>query len=45
MKPGQLEAGLEKELYKTKDYHMLYFGEVKGIYAVKDAETKLPKVN
>jgi flavin reductase (DIM6/NTAB) family NADH-FMN oxidoreductase RutF len=45
MKPGQLESDLEKELYKTKDYHTLYFGEVKGIYAVKDAETKLSKVN
>ena len=38
MKPGQLKAGIEKELYKTKDYHMIYFGEVKGVYAVKDAE-------
>ena len=41
MKPGQLEGGMEKELYKTKDFHMLYFGEVKGVYAVKDAEKKL----
>ena len=38
MKPGQLEGSLEKEMYKTKDYHMLYMGEVKGVYAVKDAE-------
>ena len=41
MKPGQLEAGIEKEMYKTKDFHMLYMGEVKGVYAVKDAEKKL----
>ncbi len=41
MKPGQLESGLEKEMYKTKDFHMLYMGEVKGVYAVKDAEKKL----
>ena len=44
MKPGQLEGGIEKEMYKTKDYHMIYMGEVKGVYAVKDAEKKLPKV-
>jgi hypothetical protein len=42
MKPGQLEASIEKGLYKTKDFHMLYFGEVNGIYAVKDAAKKLP---
>jgi flavin reductase (DIM6/NTAB) family NADH-FMN oxidoreductase RutF len=42
MKPGKLEANMEKELYKTKDFHMLYFGEVKGVYAVKDATNKLP---
>jgi flavin reductase (DIM6/NTAB) family NADH-FMN oxidoreductase RutF len=44
MKPGQLEGGLEKEMYKTKDFHMLYFGEVKGVYAIKDAEKKLKVV-
>lgn len=38
MKPGQLEAGIEKEMYKTRDFHMIYMGEVKGVYAVKDAE-------
>jgi flavin reductase (DIM6/NTAB) family NADH-FMN oxidoreductase RutF len=42
MKPGKLEANMEKELYKTKDFHMLYFGEVKGVYAVEDATNKLP---
>ncbi len=41
MKPGQLVAGLESEMYKTKDFHMLYFGEVKGVYAAKDAEKRL----
>ena len=41
MKPGQLEGNLEKEMYKTRDFHMLYFGEVKGVYAVSDAEKKL----
>jgi flavin reductase (DIM6/NTAB) family NADH-FMN oxidoreductase RutF len=42
MNPGQLEAATEKEMYKTKDYHTIYFGEVKGVYAVKDAANKLP---
>jgi flavin reductase (DIM6/NTAB) family NADH-FMN oxidoreductase RutF len=42
MKPGQLEAGIEKEMYKTKDFHKLYFGEVSGVYAVKNAKKKLP---
>ena len=45
MKPGQLEASIENERYKRKDYldyHMLYMGEVKGVYAVEDAEKKLP---
>ncbi len=41
MKPGQLEGGIEKEMYKTKDFHMLYFGEVKGVYAAKDADKRL----
>jgi flavin reductase (DIM6/NTAB) family NADH-FMN oxidoreductase RutF len=41
MKPGQLEVGLEAEMYKTKDFHMLYFGEVKGVYAVMEAKNKL----
>ena len=41
MKPGQLEAGIEGEMYKTRDFHMLYFGEVQGVYAVKDAAKKM----
>ena len=40
MKPGQLEEGMEKSLYKTKDFHMLYFGQVNGVYAVHDAGKK-----
>ena len=32
MKPGQLDATIEKEMYKTKDFHMIYMGEIKGAY-------------
>ena len=42
MVPGQLEAGIEKETYKTRDFHMIYLGEVHGVYAVKDVKKKLP---
>ncbi len=42
MKPGQLVKEIESEFYKTMDLHMIYFGEVKGCYAVPDAENKFP---
>jgi flavin reductase (DIM6/NTAB) family NADH-FMN oxidoreductase RutF len=41
MKPGQLIPELEKQMYKTKDMHMIYFGEVRGAYASKDASKLL----
>jgi flavin reductase (DIM6/NTAB) family NADH-FMN oxidoreductase RutF len=41
MKPSQLEASVEKEMYKTRDFHMIYFGEVQGVYATKDASKRL----
>jgi flavin reductase (DIM6/NTAB) family NADH-FMN oxidoreductase RutF len=41
IKPGQLEERIEEKIYKTKDFHMLYMGEVNGIYSIKDAENKL----
>jgi flavin reductase (DIM6/NTAB) family NADH-FMN oxidoreductase RutF len=43
MAPGQLDAAIEKEVYKTPDYHTIYFGEVKGVYATGDAALKLPR--
>jgi len=43
MSPGQLDAAIEKEMYKTPDYHTIYFGEVKGVYAAEDASEKLPR--
>jgi len=39
MKPGQLDAIIEKEMYKTKDWHMIYMGEVKGVYIGKNLES------
>lgn len=41
MKPGQLDATLEKEMYKTKDMHMIYMGEIKGVYINKKLENGL----
>ncbi len=40
MRPGQLEAAIEREMYKTRDFHMIYFGEVQGVYA-NDAAKRL----
>jgi flavin reductase (DIM6/NTAB) family NADH-FMN oxidoreductase RutF len=42
MKPGQLDATIEKEMYKTKDWHMIYMGEVKGVYINKNLEKVFP---
>ncbi len=43
MAPGQLDAAIEKEMYKTPDYHTIYFGEVKGVYITEDAARRLPR--
>jgi len=42
LRPGQLEAELEKEVYPTGDYHVLYFGHIKGVYTDSEAADKLP---
>jgi len=44
MKPGQLKKGIEDEVYPAKDMHVLYYGEVKGVYAVESAEERLASV-
>ena len=41
MKPGQLKKALEDDAYPTMDMHVIYYGEVKGVYAVENAEEKL----
>jgi len=28
-------------VYPTKDMHVIYYGEVKGVYAAEEAEEKL----
>ena len=42
LKPGQLIDELEKDAYPGGDYHVLYFGQILGVYAEKDAAEKLP---
>ena len=41
MAPGQLAGRIEGEMYKTPDFHMLYFGEVKGCFEAPDAEGRV----
>jgi len=43
MEPGKLIDRVEKVSYKTKDMHMIYFGQVKGCYALKSAIKKISK--
>jgi len=43
MVPGQLDVAIEREMYKTPDYHTIYFGDVKGVYAAEGASSKLPR--
>lgn len=42
LKPGQLEKTLERDCYPSGNYHVLYFGRIKGVYAERDAEERLP---
>jgi len=44
VKPGELDTNLEKEVYPSGDYHTIYFGLIKGVYAEKDALKKLPNI-
>jgi flavin reductase (DIM6/NTAB) family NADH-FMN oxidoreductase RutF len=39
---GELKEELENRVYASGDYHTLYYGHIKGIYAVEGAEEKLP---
>jgi flavin reductase (DIM6/NTAB) family NADH-FMN oxidoreductase RutF len=41
LKPGVLPSDIEDGVYKSRDMHMLYYGEVKGVYAESDADKKL----
>ena len=39
---GELKEELESRVYASGDYHTLYYGHIKGVYALKDAKEKLP---
>ena len=41
MEEGRLAEHLQEPMYGTKDWHVLYYGEVTGCYAVEGAEDKL----
>jgi flavin reductase (DIM6/NTAB) family NADH-FMN oxidoreductase RutF len=43
VKPGQLVKDLENDVYSTGNYHVLYYGLVKGVYAEEGADAKLPQ--
>lgn len=42
LRPGQLIEELERDAYPGGNYHVLYFGQILGVYAEKDAAEKLP---
>lgn len=42
LKPGQLIKALEDDVYTSGDYHVIYFGLIKGVYAEKGAAKMLP---
>jgi len=37
-----LPKEIEDDVYPQRNYHVLYFGEILGVYAAKDAKSKLP---
>jgi len=41
LKPGQLNKTLEADAYPTGNYHVMYFGHIKGVYAEENAASKL----
>ncbi len=42
LKPGRLPKEIEEEVYPNRNMHVIYYGEVKGAYAVEDAAERLP---
>jgi flavin reductase (DIM6/NTAB) family NADH-FMN oxidoreductase RutF len=36
--PGQLDEELESIIYPRSDMHVLYYGEIKGVYATEEAD-------
>ncbi len=41
LRPGQLIEELERDAYPGGNYHVLYFGQILGVYAEKDVAEKL----
>ena len=41
MEPGQLDKEIEESVYPKKDMHVIYYGEVKGAYAIQNVEGML----
>jgi len=39
---GELKDELESRVYASGDYHVLYYGHIKGVYAEEDAMERLP---
>ena len=42
VKRGALPEEIEEGVYLNRNYHVLYYGEILGVYATEDAEDKLP---
>ena len=42
MGPDELPKEIEDDVYPQRNYHVLYFGEILGVYAAEDAKSKLP---
>ena len=42
VKRGALPEEIEEGVYPNRNFHVLYFGEILGVYATKDAGDKLP---
>ena len=43
LRPGQLIEELEKDAYPGGNYHVIYFGQIMGVYADEDAAERLLK--
>lgn len=42
VKQGALPEEIEEDVYPNRNYHVLYYGQILGVHATKDAEDKLP---
>ncbi len=42
MQPGELMREIEDKVYSSGNYHVLYYGHIKGLYAVDGVSEKLP---